>query len=62
MPKTPDRVLINTAAFVTHRKSSVTSADQIVRLSNKRARQAGAYDIRRVESRDPESGKTCVHH
>ena len=34
--------------------------DQIVRLGNKRARQAGAYDIRRVEYRDPESGKTYV--
>ena len=35
-------------------------SDQIVRLSNKRARQAGAYDIRRVEYRDQESGKTYV--
>ena len=35
-------------------------SDQIVRLSNKRARQAGAYDIRRIEYRDPESGKTYV--
>ena len=35
-------------------------SDEIVRLSNKRARQAGAYDIRRVEYRDPESGKTYV--
>lgn len=35
-------------------------SDQIVRLSNKKARQAGAYDIRRVEYRDPESGKTYV--
>ena len=35
-------------------------SDQTVRLSNKRARQAGAYDIRRVEYRDPESGKTYV--
>ena len=35
-------------------------SDQIVRLSNKRARKAGAYDIRRVEYVDPESGKTYV--
>lgn len=35
-------------------------SDQIVRLSNKRARQAGAYDIRRIEYRDPKSGKTYV--
>jgi len=35
-------------------------SDQIVRLSNKRARQAGAYDIRRVEYRDPETGKVYV--
>jgi IS4 transposase len=35
-------------------------SDQIVRLSNKRARQAGAYDIRRIEYRDPENGKTYV--
>lgn len=35
-------------------------SDQIVRLSNKRARQAGAYDIRRVEYRDPESDKLYV--
>lgn len=34
--------------------------DQIVRLSNRRARQAGAYDIRRVEYHDPESGKVYV--
>ena len=34
--------------------------DQIVRLTNKRARQAGAYDIRRVEYRDPENGKDYV--
>lgn len=33
---------------------------QIVRLSNKRARQAGAYDIRRVEYRAPETGKIYV--
>jgi len=32
-------------------------SDQIVRLRNKRARQAGAYDIRRVEYRDPETGR-----
>jgi len=35
-------------------------SDQIVRLSNKRARRAGAYDVRRVEYRDPVSGKTYV--
>lgn len=35
-------------------------SDQIVRLSNKRARQAGAYDIRRVEYRDPESSRVYV--
>ena len=35
-------------------------SDQIVRLSNKRARQAGAYDIRRVEYRDPETDKLYV--
>jgi len=35
-------------------------SDQIVRLSNKRARKASAYDIRRVEYRDPESGKIYV--
>ncbi len=35
-------------------------SDQIVRLSNKRARQAGAYDIRRVEYRDPETGRNYV--
>jgi ABC-type transport system substrate-binding protein len=34
--------------------------DEILRLSNKRARQAGAYAIRRVEYRDPESGKIYV--
>lgn len=36
------------------------TSDQIVRLSKKRARQAGAYDIRRVEYGDPETGKTYV--
>jgi len=41
-------------------EGSAIISDQIVRLSNKRARQAGAYDIRRVEYRDPESGKTYV--
>lgn len=35
-------------------------SDQIVRLSNKKAHQAGAYDIRRVEYCDPETGKTYV--
>ena len=35
-------------------------SDQIVRLSNKRARKVGAYDIRRVEYRDIESGKIYV--
>jgi hypothetical protein len=35
-------------------------SDQLVRLNNKRARQAGAYAIRRVEYRDPESGKVYV--
>jgi len=35
-------------------------SDQIVRLSNKRARKDGAHDIRRVEYRDPESGKIYV--
>ena len=35
-------------------------SDQIVRLSNKRARKVGAYDIRRVEYRETESGKTYV--
>lgn len=34
--------------------------DQIIRLSNERARQAGAYDIRRVEYRDPETDKIYV--
>ena len=34
--------------------------DEIVRLSNKRARRAGAYDIRRVEYRDPETDKVYV--
>ena len=41
-------------------ESDPVVSDQIVRLSNKRARQAGAYDVRRVEYRDPESGKTYV--
>jgi putative transposase len=35
-------------------------SDQLVRLNNKRARQAGAYAIRRVEYRDSESGKVYV--
>jgi len=35
-------------------------SDQIVRLCNKKARQAGVQDIRRVEYCDPESGKTYV--
>lgn len=35
-------------------------SDQIVRLSNKRARQAGAYDVRRVEYQDAKSDKTYV--
>jgi len=34
--------------------------DEIVRLSNKRARRARAYAIRRVEYRDPETGKVYV--
>jgi len=41
-------------------KDSAVISDQIVRLSSKRARQAGAYDIRRVEYLDPDSGKTYV--
>ena len=41
-------------------KDSAIIREQIVRLSNKRARQAGAYDIRRVEYRDPDSGKIYV--
>jgi putative transposase len=41
-------------------KDSAVISDQIVRLSSKRARQAGAYDIRRVEYRDSESGKVYV--
>lgn len=41
-------------------QDSAIICDQIIRLSNKRARQAGAYDIRRVEYRDPESGKVYV--
>jgi putative transposase len=35
-------------------------SDQIVRLSNKRARQAGAHDVRRVEYQDAKSDKTYV--
>ena len=41
-------------------KDSNVIRDEIVRLSNKRARQAGAYDIRRVEYRDPETDKIYV--
>ncbi len=41
-------------------EDSAIISDQIVRLSNKRARLAGAYDIRRVEYVDPESGKIYV--
>ena len=41
-------------------ESSQIISDQIVRLRNKKARQAGAYDIRRVEYCDQESGKTYV--
>jgi putative transposase len=39
---------------------SAVISDKSVRLSSKRARQAGIYDIRRVEYRDTESGKTYV--
>jgi len=39
---------------------SAVASDQIVRLCNRRARAAGAYDIRRIEYRDPESSKTYV--
>jgi putative transposase len=35
-------------------------SDQIVRLTNKRAREAGVPDIRRIEYRDPETGKIYV--
>jgi hypothetical protein len=35
-------------------------SDQIVRLTNKKARQAGVHDIRRIEYRDPASGKLYV--
>ncbi len=35
-------------------------SDQVVRLTNKKAREAGVPDIRRVEYRDPESGKLYV--
>jgi putative transposase len=41
-------------------EGSTIISDKIVRLSNKRARQAGAYDIRRIEYCDPESGKLYV--
>ena len=34
--------------------------DQIVRLTNRQARKAGAYDIRRVEYLDEQEGKTYV--
>ena len=34
--------------------------DQVVRLSSQQARKAGVYDIRRVEYRDPDSGKDYV--
>ena len=35
-------------------------SDQIVRLTNKKAREAGVPDIRRIEYRDPETGKLYV--
>ena len=35
-------------------------SDQIVRLTNKKAREAGVHDIRRIEYRDPASGKLYV--
>ena len=35
-------------------------SDQIVRLINKKARDAGVPDIRRIEYRDPETGKLYV--
>ena len=35
-------------------------SNQIVRLTNKKAREAGVPDIRRIEYRDPASGKLYV--
>ena len=35
-------------------------SDQVVRLTNKKAREAGVHDIRRIEYRDPETGKLYV--
>ena len=35
-------------------------SDQIVRLTNKKARDAGVSDIRRIEYRDPDTGKLYV--
>ena len=49
--------LVHTRQVV--REGNVIS-DQIIRLSNKLARQAKAHDIRRVEYRDPENDKTYV--